>query len=164
MRYHITERCGLPSFQPCPQELCPLRSVFSSMAGSSGQLRSSSSISSHSPYTRSCAISSPLGRAHAFVGFRSQRRARWRFHWSLSSKESRLCKIAWLFKKRMSPCCMGMTIWFFSAVKCTASRASAWASVIGGIPGVRGCFSLPVNNRLEKLRNTLPSWRNSNGR
>lgn len=65
----------------------------------------------------------------------------------LSRKASRACRRPRLLMYWISPFWKLRAKENFSAVNCKVSRASAWASVIAGMWGVRFCSPYPVSNR-----------------
>lgn len=69
-----------------------------------------------------------------------------------------------LFQNRISPRLLSSVSECFSAVKWSASSASAWASVIGGMVFERGDTFEPVKIRRENANIIFPAWLNSSGR
>ena len=102
------------------------------------------------------------GSFHARFSLCNQRRTkcllllgacRWLLSLSSSENACLACSTAKLLKSWMSPRCSFNERAFFSATKCTMSRASAWASLIGGMPWERGKSADPVSLRREKQKN-----------
>lgn len=96
----------------------------------------------------------PYYRLRGIANGKSAREhGRWSYRFSsLSTKPSLAWNKATLFTYCMSPFAKCVLMQNFSPRKCKASRASAWASVIGGISELRGRWPKPT----KYLR---PYWR-----
>jgi hypothetical protein len=93
-----------------------------------------------------------------FSGELNHNRRICRFDSILSTNELRLCIIAKLLIKHMSPVCGFNFKLCFSAENCTMSKASAWTSDMGGIFFVLSVTADPVRVRREKMRMGFWSW------
>ena len=86
------------------------------------------------------------------------------FFSGVSVNASRAWKILRLLMYWMSPFWKFNPRLYFSAKKWIVSKASAWASVIGGMSVDRGNPKNPVNSRRAYWMMTLPSSEKSRGR